>query len=269
MHRTTVTLMLCGLEIEEKAALFERTLWSALPGGRHGFAESDVQLLRTDRPDPERNEQAWAQLRITVSDPDETKVGRAFTARLTELALASYPGLFSGQTSTRAYGATWTSQIPRGLVTQEVVIDGKRITMLPDPLPQAGPVVAGPGVSRGAAPAGPTRRLPLGLVAGARSGDKGGNATLGIWGRDDMTYQWLAQYLSVERLRHLIPEAAELPVERVELPNLRAVSFVLVGLLGQGVAASTRPDPQAKSLGEYVRARLVDIPVGLLPDHPC
>ena len=108
------------------------------------------------------------------------------------------------------------------------------------------------------------RRAPLGLVAGARSGDKGGNANLGVWTRTDEAYQWLEGYLTVERLRELLPEARPLEVERYELPNLRALNFVLVGLLGEGVAASTRQDAQAKGLGEYLRAKHVDIPESLL-----
>ena len=110
---------------------------------------------------------------------------------------------------------------------------------------------------------GPTQRLPLGTVCGARSGDKGGNANVGVWTRSDDAYAWLDAYLTVERFRELVPEAATLDVERYELANLRALNFVVMGILGDGVASSVRYDPQAKGLGEYVRARTVDIPVGL------
>ncbi|MGH3399707.1 MAG: AtuA-related protein, partial [Streptosporangiaceae bacterium] len=96
------------------------------------------------------------------------------------------------------------------------------------------------------------------------SGDKGGNANVGLWARDDAGYAWLAGWLTEARFRELLPEAAGLPVRRYELPNLRALNFGVVGLLGAGVAASTRPDPQAKGLGEYVRSRLADIPLTLL-----
>ena len=113
--------------------------------------------------------------------------------------------------------------------------------------------------------AGPTRRAPLGLVCGARSGDKGGNANVGLWARSPDGYGWLREYLDVARFRELLPEAADLEVRRYELPNLRALNFVVVGLLGLGVAASTRPDPQAKGLGEYLRSRHADIPLQLLP----
>jgi hypothetical protein len=111
---------------------------------------------------------------------------------------------------------------------------------------------------------GSTVRAPLGLVVGARSGDKGGNANLGVWARTDEAYAWLERYLTVDRVRELLPEAAPLEVERHELPNLRALNFVLVGLLGEGVASSTRMDAQAKGLGEYLRAKHVDIPAELL-----
>ena len=105
----------------------------------------------------------------------------------------------------------------------------------------------------------------MGLVAGARSGDKGGMANLGVWARTDEAYAWLVGYLTVERLVDLLPEARGLPVCRYEMPNLRALNFTLDGLLGEGVAASTRFDPQAKALGEWLRSRVVDVPPALLP----
>jgi hypothetical protein len=270
--RSTTTLYLAGLDIEAKAALVERALWAAVPGGREAFASVDVSLLRTDKPDPASNEEALAQLRITVKDPDERKVGRAFTGRVTELALASYPGLFGAGpgSAAQAYGVYWPALVPAALVWQEVVIGGQRLVVEPV-LPPDPPVIAevgGPGRPPAVPPgiAGTsTVRAPLGRIAGARSGDKGGNANLGVWARRDDAYRWLAAFLTVARVQELLPETASLHVERYDLPNLRALNFVIVGLLGEGVAASTRLDGQAKSLGEWLRARVVDIPQDLLP----
>ncbi len=107
--------------------------------------------------------------------------------------------------------------------------------------------------------------LPLGRIAGARSGDKGGKANVGVWVRSDAEYEWLESYLTVYRFKQLIREAADLPVHRYPLPNLRAVNFVIDGFLGEGVASSTRLDPQAKSLGEYLRAKHVEVPTRLVP----
>jgi len=114
------------------------------------------------------------------------------------------------------------------------------------------------------APGGATRTVPLGTVVGARSGDKGGMANVGVWARDEAGWPWLASTLTVELLRELLPEAAALPIERHVLPNLRAVNFVIDGLLGLGVAYQARFDPQAKALGEWLRSRHVDVPEALL-----
>jgi hypothetical protein len=269
--RAVATLYLTGLDIEAKAALVERALWASLPGGRDAFDSVDVALLRTDKPDPRTNAEAMAQLRITVKSRDERTVGRAFTGRITELALASYPGMFgAGLTSgPQAFGVYWPALVPAALVRQQVVVGGQSATVEPV-LPPDPPVVARvppPAAAAASGPAapGPAIRAPLGRVAGARSGDKGGNANLGVWARTDQAYAWLAGFLSVERLKELLPETAPLPVQRYELPNLRALNFVITGLLGEGAAASARLDPQAKSLGEWLRARVVDIPRELMP----
>ena len=288
-YRNTMTLVLTGLDIEEKAAWAEQELFGIL-GGRDRFGEVDVRLLRFDRADAPTNEQATAHLRITVKDPDPRRVGRAFSGAVMELALGGYPGFHTTTPPTpeSAYGVYWPALVPAGLVEHAVVLpDGTREVIPPgpaadQPASSASPVTAAPAPAAPApatpAPAGqrptstpapaaaaaPARRAPLGLVCAARSGDKGGNANIGVWTRDPAGFRWLREYLTEDRLRQLIPEADGLPVRRYELANLNAVNFVLVGLLGQGVAASARPDPQAKGLGEYLRSRYADIPAELL-----
>jgi hypothetical protein len=264
--RSTTTLYLAGLDIEAKAALVERALWSSIPGGRDAFASVDVDLVRTDRPDPPTNEAALAELRISVKDPDERKVGRAFSARVTELALASYPGLFGdGLTAdARPYGVFWPALVPASEVWQEVVIGSQQTMVEPVACPSPPVVAKVPSITSPVAPGGSTVRAPLGRAFGARSGDKGGDANLGVWARSGAGYRWLAEFLTADQLQRLLPETAPLRVDRHELPNLRALNFVISGLLGEGVAASTRLDAQAKSLAEWLRAREVDLPAVLL-----
>ena len=138
----------------------------------------------------------------------------------------------------------------------------------PQPALGNGPAPAlgnGPAPAQGN-PSGPVEssparvEVPLGRIVGARSGDKGGNANVGLWARDDRAYEWLRRELTVDRFRELLTEAAHLGVQRYELPNLRALNFVVAGLLAPGVAATTRPDAQAKGLGEYLRSRVVSVP---------
>jgi hypothetical protein len=262
--RNTMTLVLTGLDIEEKARWARAELFGIL-GGEEQFADADVRLLRFDTPDAPTNEQATAHLRITVKDPDPRKVGRRFANATMELALGGYAGFHTTTPPTpeTAYGVYWPALVPSSAVDHAVVLpDGttRHIPHTPSGPARAVPTPPEPQPAEGGA----VRRVPLGTVCGARSGDKGGNANVGLWTRDPAAYPWLQSFLTPDRLRELLPECADLDVRRFELPKLAAVNFVIVGLLGEGVASSTRPDPQAKGLGEYLRSRLVDVPAGLL-----
>ena len=262
--RNTMTMVITGLDVEAKAARAEAMLWEAL-GGRERFDAVDVRLVRTDREDAPTNEQATALLRVTVKDQDAAVVGRVFSRAVTELALASYAGFFTstppGEAS--AFGVYWPALVGRHHVEHAVTLwDGSPCSVV-EPAGPPGPAVP-TSVPPPPPPPGPTERVPLGWLCGARSGDKGGNANVGVWTWDDDAYAWLWHHLDVERLRVLIPEAAGLEVQRYELPRLRALNFVIAGILGEGVASSVRADPQAKGLGEYLRSRTTDVPVRLL-----
>jgi hypothetical protein len=265
--RNDMSVCLTGLDVEAKAALVERAFWEACPLPRESFAQVTTRLMRTDKPDPPTNEEAVAIWKISVKDPDESKVGRAFSNAVTELGLATIPGFFGvggGPGPGRPFGVYEPARVPAEAVPQEVVIRGgdtRRISSVIPSEPAAVRPAEGPAV---AAPAGPTTRAPLGRVFGTRSGDKGGNANLGVFARSDEAFAWLDGFLTVERLRGLLPELAALPIDRHRLPALRSLNFVVHGLLEEGVAAATRQDPQAKSLGEWLRARVVEMPEALL-----
>ncbi len=254
--RNSMTFVLTGLDIEEKAVVVQEALLPRLEG-----VDADVRLLPGED---------GAHLRVVVRSPDAARVGRAFSGAAIELALASYPGFHTTSPPGNAspYGVYRPEFIPAESVEQVVVWeDGTRVTVAAPPV--GPPVAVDPlPVDLPPPPDGPTQRLPLGTVFGARSGDKGGDANVGVWARGPVGYAWLAESLTVERLKELVPEAAPLTVRRYELPNLLALNFVVEGLLGEGVAASTRPDPQAKSLGEYLRSRLVHLPEALLHEPP-
>ncbi|MDR0344555.1 MAG: DUF1446 domain-containing protein [Nocardiopsaceae bacterium] len=279
-YRNTMTLVLTGLDIEEKAAWARQELFGLL-GGEDRFGAVDAALLRFDRPDAPANEQATAQLRITVYDADPGLAGREFSDAVMALAMGGYAGFHTTTppTAASAYAVYWPALVPRAAVEQVAVLpDGSRQVIPHSPAAPAGaPAAAGePAPAAGPAasgPAGPggwgrTVRAPLGTVAGARSGDKGGNANVGLWARHPAAYPWLRAELTTGRFRELLPEAAGLDVQRYELPNLHALNFVVAGLLGRGVAATARPDPQAKGLGEFLRSRFLDIPASLLPGEP-
>lgn len=261
--RNSMTFVLTGLDIEAKAELVRRQLESSLTVKP---AELEWNLARTDRPDADTEQTASALLTCVVRDPDPANVGRKFSGAAVELALGSYPGFTSTAPpgDGQVYGVFTPGYVDAAEV-QHVAVhpDGTRTEIPPAtetlPLePADEPALPEP------LPAGPTRRVPLGLIAGARSGDKGGSANVGLWVRTDDQWRWLANTLTVELLKELLPETADLPATRHVLPSLRAVNFVIEGILGQGVAYQARFDPQAKGLGEWLRSRHVDIPEGLL-----
>jgi hypothetical protein len=262
-HRNRMEFVLTGQDIEAKADLALAGLKDALPVAPEVL---ESRLVRLDQPDAATNEQAAALLRVTVKDPSADVVGRAFSSAAVELALASYPGftLTSQPGPATPYGVYWPALVPAAEVEHVVVHhDGRRELVAHTDGQQA--TVPAPLPATAAPTTGTTARVPLGTVVGARSGDKGGNANVGFWARTDDVAAWLDGWLDEAAFRRLLPEADGLAVTVHRLPNLRAVNVVVHGLLGEGVASSTRFDPQAKGLGEYLRSRLVDLPVLLLP----
>lgn len=263
--RNSYACMLTGLDIEAKAAFATDAVFDAV-GGRDNFEEVDVRLIRSDHDDAETNAEATARLLITVKDHDPDKVGKRFAAGVNGIGLAIYPGSYNDVVASQAseYAVMWPALIPASLIDQRVMLAGEELSSV-----TCTPVSSGPPTGN-FTPApyellrdwrdAPTTTLPLGSVIGARSGDKGGNANIGVWARSNLTYDWLYQFLTVAKVRELLPEAADLVIDRYELANLRALNFVVRGILGQGVAATTRPDAQAKSLGEFLRSRRVPVP---------
>jgi hypothetical protein len=263
-YRNQVTFVVTGLEIGAKAAAVESALWAAV-GGQDSFAATDVQLFGEPAADPPSNEAAMSHLRVTVRDPDAAKVGRRFSGAAIELALASYPGFFVTDPPGEAtpYAVYWPATVDATEVPAVVTIgtDARRVASHAD---RPRTVAGDSTVDVPASAAEETRTAPMGSVTGARSGDKGGDANLGVWVRDPTAFGWLVETLTVDRLRDLLPEAGGLPIDRHLFPNLSALNFVIHGLLGDGVASSSRLDPQAKSLGEYLRARHLEVPARLL-----
>ncbi|MFI8001777.1 acyclic terpene utilization AtuA family protein [Streptomyces sp. NPDC086010] len=267
--RNEVVFVLTGLDIEAKSRLVQGQFAEALDRAGTKPAEVRWELARTDRADAGTEETASALLRLVVRDPDAEAVGRAVSGAAVELALGSYPGFHVTAPPGKGapYGVFEAAYVPAGDVAHVAVLpDGTR-----QDVPATGPYRELADVPEPSPPeplpAGPTRTVPLGHVAGARSGDKGGDANVGVWVRTDEAWRWLAHELTVERFKELLPETAGLTVERHALPALRSLNFVVRGLLGEGVAAQARFDPQAKAVGEWLRSRPVDVPVQLT-DEP-
>ncbi|MGW6200218.1 acyclic terpene utilization AtuA family protein [Kribbella sp. NPDC055110] len=266
--RNEVDFVLTGLQLEQKAELVQRQLEQALPKRP---AELKWTLAWTEKPNAETEEEASVFLRCAAKDPDPKVVGRAFSNAAVELALASYPGFHvtapPGDSS--PYGVFRAGYVDIHEAEHVVVLpDGSRQVIEParetQPLQPVDDIEAPMPLLQLSSGPPRTREVPLGRIAGARSGDKGGDANVGVWVRDEKAWRWLAHTLTVELFQTLLPETQPLIVTRYLLPNLWAVNFVVEDLLGEGVAAQARFDPQAKALGEWLRSRYVDVPEVLL-----
>ncbi len=262
--RNETTFVLTGLDIEAKAALVRDQLEASMKDR----PPADVRwtLARTDHRDADTEQTASALLHVAVKDADPKVAGRAFTGAAVELALASYPGFHvtAPPSDASPYGVYTAAYVDAGEVPHVAVLpDGMRVDIAPSMSTQDLSEVAEPALPEPLGH-GPVRRVPLGTIAGARSGDKGGNANLGVWVRSEEAWRWLVHRLTVAEFKLLLPETADLPVTRYLLPNLRAMNFVVEGLLGEGVASQARFDPQAKALGEWLRSREIDVPEVLL-----
>jgi hypothetical protein len=260
-----MTFVFTGLDQDKKMALFEKGARAEL-----SVSEARIEFQRIGGPvvDASSENEACALLRIIATSRDEDAVGRVFSSALIELGLASYPGLFALAPPGPAHpvGRFWPALVEQSVLQHQVTLaDGTSIAVPLPPVMEEPDVDTEDGTVDAARPGGPTRRVPLGTLVDARSGDKGSDANVGLWVRTDEAYVWLRSELTVARFRELLPEAAQMMVTRTMLPNLRAVNFVVRGLLEGGAAATRRFDRQAKALGEFIRSRYVDIPVSLLP----
>jgi hypothetical protein len=257
---------LTGLDVDAKAAFAQAAFWDACPYTADDFASCTSRVIHTNKPDPATQEEATAIWRLTVKDPDERKVGRAFSNANVHAALSSIPGMYGlggGPGAGSPYGVYRPATVPNDLVPNYVHVLGSEPVMIDSVAPTGDPLVI--EVPEPATPPdGPTTDLPLGTVVGTRSGDKGGDANIGVYARNDETYAWLDSFLTADKLQELLPEAASLTVDRYRLPNIRSLNFLVRGMLQEGVAASTRQDGQAKAVGEWLRARVVPIPNSLL-----
>jgi hypothetical protein len=268
--QNSVILALTGPDLDAKAELVERSVH------RYTEAVDGVDAVAIDRigqaqQDPDSQNAGTELLRIAVQGTKDA-AGRAFSSRMVELALSSYPGLYAlgPPQPGSAFGVYWPALLDQAMVDHTVHHhDGTTETIAPGSPHSASGDVSSPAESS----ATPSVRdswtdelvvASLGEIVHARSGDKGGDANLGVWVRDREAWEWLRSTLTVDELRRLLPETRDLAIARYEFPNLGAVNFLIRGLLGTGATSTLRLDAQAKALGEWLRSRSTRAPRALV-----
>ncbi len=263
--RNGFEVMITGLDIEAKAKVLSDAFFNNI-GGKEQFDDVSIELIRCDKENPQVNEEAFARLRIIAKSSDKDLVGRMFNAKFIEIGLANIPGF--GPVNPIGNGAAflvyWPTLVDSQYITERVYINDEVIEVTPTNQLDLEPVrhqVVPANVPT--APSGETVSIPFGRLFGTRSGDKGGCANVGVWATSEAAYGFLHEYLTVDRLKTLMPETAGLEIVRYDLANIHSLNFFIKGILEEGVASSGRMDPQAKSMGEYLRAKTIEVPVSL------
>ena len=266
--RNGMEIILTGLDIEEKAKVFTNTLFNSV-GGKEQFDEVSIKLHRTDKHDAKTNEEAMASLAISVKSKDPDLVGRLFSAKIIELALSNIPGFFA-QGSVKSSGPVikyWPALINSKYIKEIVHIDGKNIEVIPtsqlsleDIYYQKEPIKIEKIDIKD------EKEIYFGEIFGTRSGDKGGCANLGVWAKNSQTFSFLYNFLTIDRLKDLLPDLREFKIERYELSNIKSLNFYIYDILQDGVSSNDRKDGQAKSLGEYLRAKKIKVPQSIIGD---
>ena len=260
--RNGMEIILTGIDIEDKAKVFTDALFNSV-GGQDQFEEVSIQLHRTDKENPITNEEAMASLVISVKSSNPDLVGRLFSAKIIELALANIPGFFaqSGPKSSGPVIVYWPALIDSKHVKEKVHIDGKEIEVLPTSQLDFEEIYYQREPFK-IEEINVTDQLEIffGDLFGTRSGDKGGCANLGVWAKNKNTYSFLYNFLTVERIKELMPDLNKYKIERFELPNIYSLNFYIHDILQDGVSSNNRKDSQAKSLGEYLRAKKILAP---------
>ena len=266
--RNGMEIILTGLDIEEKAKVFTNTLFNSV-GGKEQFDEVSIKLHRTDKDDAKTNEEAMASLAISVKSKDPDLVGRLFSAKIIELALSNIPGFFAqgGVKSSGPVIKYWPALINSKYIKEIVHIDGKNIEVIPtsqlnleDIYYQKEPIKIEKIDIKD------EKEIYFGEIFGTRSGDKGGCANLGVWAKNSQTFSFLYNFLTIDRLKDLLPDLREFKIERYELSNIKSLNFYIYDILQDGVSSNDRKDGQAKSLGEYLRAKKIKVPQSIIGD---
>ena len=258
-YKNSMELIVTGLDIEEKAKIFSDELFRSL-GGKDEFDDVSIQLIRTDKEEPLTNEEAMAILKIDVKSSSPEKVGRIFSAKVIELALANYPGWTAQSEIKQAspFISYWPALVDSKNVEEKLHVNNKskviKIVKHQEQPINLEKINIDEYISKD------IEKINFGRIFGTRSGDKGGCANLGVWAKDTSSYSYLYHFLTVEQLKKLLPDLERFEIERYELPNIFALNFYVKGILENGVSSNNRKDGQAKSLGEYLGTKLIDCP---------
>ena len=282
-YRAVGRMLVSGPDTLRKARKAAEIFWEAA-GGVAAYDSASTQFVGWDAAHPPlaAEEPGEVLMQVAVRDRDRHKIEVGFTPTVVGRMLGSIPGFTmpsdQGRPRPSEVVGHWPALIDRASVITTVTM-GDETRVVPTAIPgrtgpgapaeATAPVEAGDRIGEiapgpAATGAGETVSVPLGRLCLARSGDKGDTANVGVIARSDEVYAWLVRYLTPDVVAQHFKDACQGPVERFELPNLRAVNFLLHESLGGGGTLSLRFDAQGKTYAQYLLALPVEVPAAVL-----
>ncbi|OJJ75559.1 hypothetical protein ASPBRDRAFT_51300 [Aspergillus brasiliensis CBS 101740] len=274
-YEAQLLLNATGYATEKKWDLFERQMRHFLPDEvKQSLETLEFQRIGTPAANPAFQAESTTYLRVFVTSRSQSAVLGVAKA-LKDISLKHFSGFHASLDMRTAIPLPFLAYYPALIKQSEI---HERINLIDtsnsinsyetghppqyqELAPRENYDPANPQVFTDA-----TEKLRLGDIALGRSGDKGGNLNCGLFVTKPKHWSWLRSYMTKDRMIELIGKDwnDSFFIERVEFPNIMAVHFVIYGILGRGVSSSSRLDGFGKGFVDYIRDKVVDVPVEIL-----
>ena len=274
-YQCEMTLNATGRNTQTKFAFMKRQIQHALEeaGTLDQFDILDFQVYAKPEDDPASQQQGTSYMRMFAQAKSQAVVG-SFVSGFLRNIMQHYSGMhWSTDMRTlmpKQYLAYYPAILPQSELKEVAILLNKTGEIEQEI--DAGHVSVTEPLEKRAnydtpdlvdlSKFGPTVHVPADIVVLGRSGDKGGNVNLGLFVHEADEYEWLRTYFTRGRLQTLIGNdwRKEYFIERIELPQIYAVHFVVYGILGRGVSSSVILDSLGKGFADYIRSKYIDIP---------
>ncbi|KAE8368015.1 hypothetical protein BDV27DRAFT_142272 [Aspergillus caelatus] len=271
-YEAELLLNATGYATTQKWDLLEKQIRHFLPEGTANDLET-LEFQRVGVPDPNPSSQlkSTTYIRIFIAARTAQTVSTVAKA-LGQISLKHFSGFHASSDMRTAFPRPFIAYYPAIINQSDIneqvnILDGQSKTTsfgIPRPMqyeplqPRESYDPVSPTVYNG-----PTKEIRLGDIALARSGDKGANLNFGIFVSNPTYWEWLRSFMTISRMRHLLGDDWDdsFSIERVEFPHINAVHFVIYGILGRGVSSSSRLDGYGKGFADYIRDKVVSVPV--------
>ncbi|KAH8700746.1 hypothetical protein BGW36DRAFT_374886 [Talaromyces proteolyticus] len=278
-YQAEATFYINGLDVPEKAQMMKQQLKSAFRN--NNFSKFSVEVYGTPTSDPQSQQAGTVSLRVFAQAREKKDISSdKFKTPIYALRMQSYPGYHMNldfrTMDPKPFMEIFPVIVSQCLIKQTVKLSSGKTIEIPPPVLTSEYQLQRPSYETDSPVSldyfGPTERAPLGSIVHARSGDKADNFNVGIFVRHEDEYPWLQSFLTISCFKKLLGNdwkdltetGIKRSIERCEFPNILAVHFRVLDFLGGGIASSARIDGLGKGIGEYIRSRIVDVPVRFL-----